>query len=228
MPIDFATQPLAATEARVLGTLMEKARTVPDSYPLSINSLTLGCNQKTSRDPVMNLSESQVQDAVDALKSRHLVWEASGSRVTRYEHSFARTVGVGEQHSVILGLLMLRGPQTAAELRGNAERWYKFADSGSVEVFLQELAERSAEKGGPLAVLMPRAPGAKEPRWMHLLSGEPQMAAAGEGVAVVQELSVAETYRALAQRIEALEATVSAQQAALKKLSAELGVELEV
>src|SRR5690348_2759840 len=117
---------LSPVEARVLATLMEKARTVPDSYPLSLNSLVAGCNQKSTRDPVTNYSEGEVQEALDSLKSRTLVFASSGSRVARWEHNFQRGVGVPEQSAVLLGLLMLRGPQTAGELRINTERWYRF------------------------------------------------------------------------------------------------------
>ena len=130
---------LSPLEARVLATLMEKARTVPDSYPLSLNALTLGCNQKTTREPVMNLSDAEVLEALASLKERNLVRENSGSRVTRFEHNFQRGIGVPEQSAVLLGVLMLRGPQTAAELRLNTERWYKFADVSSVEGFLEEI-----------------------------------------------------------------------------------------
>ena len=164
-------RPLSPIEARALGTLMEKARTVPDSYPLSLNNLLLGCNQKTSREPVMSVSEALVQEALDALKGLNLMRESSGSRVTRFEHNLQRGLNVPEQSAVLLGLLMLRGPQTAAELRLNSERWYRFADVSSVEGFLEELRDRSDEKGGPLTVLLPRAPGAREPRWAHLLCG---------------------------------------------------------
>ncbi len=158
------TSAISAIEARVLGTLMEKARTVPDSYPLSLNALLLGCNQKSSRDPIMELMEADVATALAGLKERGLVRENSGSRVTRFEHNFQRGVGVPEQSAVLLGLLMLRGPQTAGELRLNTERWYKFADISSVEGFLEELQDRSAEKGGPLVVKLNRAPGAREQR----------------------------------------------------------------
>lgn len=166
-----AIRPLTAIEVRVLATLMEKARTVPDTYPLTLNALVSGCNQKTSRDVVMNITDAQAQEALDDLKLLHLVNESSGGRVSRYEHNFQRGVGVPEQSAVILGLLILRGPQTAGELRINTERWYKFADISSVEAFLDELQERSAEKGGPLVVCLPRAPGAREQRWAHLLGG---------------------------------------------------------
>ena len=158
MPFDPTTRPLSPIAARVLATLMEKARTVPDSYPLTLNTLVLGCNQKTTRDPVMNVSDAQAQEALDELKYLSLVHEASGGRTTRWEHNFQRGVGVPEQSAVLLGLLMLRGPQTAGELRINAERWYRFADISSVEAFLDELQERSDEKGGPLVVQLPRAP----------------------------------------------------------------------
>ena len=168
MPFDPATRPLTPHEARVLATLMEKARTVPDSYPMSLNGLVTGCNQKTSRDPVMNLSDAEAQEALDSLKLLTLAFESSGNRTTRWEHNFQRGVGVPEQSAVLLGLLMLRGPQTAAELRLNTERWYKFADISSVEGFLEELQDRSEEKGGPLVVKLARAPGADSPPKVRL------------------------------------------------------------
>lgn len=168
---------LSLLEARVVAVLVEKASTVPDSYPLSLNSLVGGCNQKTARDPVINATDDEVQAAVDALKALHLVFESSGSRVSRYEHNLGRTLAVPSQSVALLAGLMLRGPQTASELRANVERLHKFADTSSVEAFLEELAARSEEKGGPLAVLLPRAPGAREARWAHLLSGAVDTAA---------------------------------------------------
>jgi hypothetical protein len=211
-------RPLTAVEARVLATLMEKARTVPDTYPLSLNSLVAGCNQKTSREPVMNVSEAEAQDALDSLKQLSLVFQTSGSRVARWEHNFQRGVGVPEQAAVVLGLLMLRGPQTAGELRINAERWYRFADISSVEAFLEELRERSPDKGGPLVVKMDRQPGAREQRWAHLLCGpidtapaaaEPRGAHSGDG---------------LQARVDALERQVAQLQSALADVCAQLGM----
>jgi uncharacterized protein len=204
--MDFTAQPLTPTQARVLATLMEKARTVPDSYPLSLNSLQLGCNQKTARDPVMNLSEAEVADTLDALRERSLVVEVSGARVARFEHNFQRAVAVPEQSAALLGLLVLRGPQTAAELRLNTERWYKFLDVASVEAFLDELQERSADKGGPLVQRLPKAPGAREARWAHRLCGElsaeamtsAAAAPAGDGRVAALEVRVAELERQLA------------------------------
>ena len=211
--------PLSATEARVLATLMEKARTVPDSYPMSLNSLVLGCNQKTSREPLMELSESEVSVALDRLLSVELVRQTSGSRVPRFEHNFQRRMGVPEQSAVILGMLMLRGPQTAAELRLNTERWYRFADTSSVEGFLDELQDRGTEKGGPLVIKLDRAPGAREQRWAHLLSG-PVEASALVPAKLPSGMSLADA----AQRITALETELAQLQATVKMLCAELGV----
>ncbi len=167
-----ALRPLSLLEARVLGVLVEKAHTVPDSYPLSLNSLLSGCNQKTARDPVLQATETEIQNAVDSLKTLHLVFESSGSRVTRYEHNLGRVLAIPSQSVALLATLLLRGPQTSAELRANSERLHRFADISSVEGFLEELVQRSQEKGGPLVVKLPRAPGAREARWTQLLCGE--------------------------------------------------------
>src|SRR3954468_6460175 len=163
---------LSLLETRILGVLVEKQHTVPDSYPLSVNALTLGCNQKTARDPVINASEGDVLAALDTLKSLHVVLEGSGSRVPRFEHNVARVLKVPGQSVALLALLMLRGPQTAAELRLNTERLHRFADISSVEGFLDELATHEP----PFVVKLARAPGARESRWAHLLAG-----AAAEG-----------------------------------------------
>ena len=212
---------LSAIEARVLSSLMEKARTVPDSYPLTLNSLVLGCNQRSSREPPMNVTEAQAAEALGALKSLNLVRESSGSRVTRFEHNFQRGIGVPEQSAVLLGLLMLRGPQTAGELRLNSERWYRFADISSVDGFLEELQDRSVEKGGPLVVKLPRAPGAREQRWAHLLCGPVDMAqAAADDGAAGHSGSRTE----LAERVGLLENEVAQLRETVQKLCAELGV----
>jgi uncharacterized protein YceH (UPF0502 family) len=210
-------RPLTPIEARVLATLMEKARTVPDSYPLTLNSLVAGCNQKTSREPLMNLTDAQVQESLDTLKLLTLVFQSSGSRVARWEHNFQRGVGVPEQSAVLLGLLMLRGPQTAGELRINCERWYRFADISSVEAFLDELQDRSDEKGGPLVVKLPRAPGMREQRWAHLLCGPVEI-----GAYETQPLGGASA--ALEARIEALENEVTALRSTVQNLCEQLGM----
>jgi len=207
--LNFEEHPLSAAEARVLATLMEKARTVPDSYPLTLNSLQIGCNQKSSREPVMSLSEDEIAQAIDGLRERSLVFESSGGRAARYEHNFERAVGVPSQAAALLGLLLLRGPQTAGELRLNAERWHRFADIGSVEVFLEELQERSPEKGGPLVVKLARAPGAREQRWAQLLCGpvDAQAFAASAAPASAASSPNAEM-QALVERVATLEALV--------------------
>jgi uncharacterized protein YceH (UPF0502 family) len=216
----MSTPLLSAIEARVLGTLMEKARTVPDSYPLTLNSLVLGCNQKSSRDPLVNVGDAQAQEALDSLKRHSLVFETSGGRVTRWEHNFQRAIGVPEQSAVLLGLLMLRGPQTAGELRINSERWYRFADISSVDAFLDELEQRSEAKGGPLVVKLPRAAGMREQRWAHLLCG-PVEAAAGQEHSRGQD---APARSGLEARIGALEDEVAQLRSALQNLCDQLGV----
>jgi uncharacterized protein YceH (UPF0502 family) len=161
-------RPLSAEEARVLAVLVEKQHTVPDSYPLSLNALTLGCNQKTAREPIMQLSESDVLQAIAGLKEMSLVNEVSGNRVVRFDHNAARGLGVPSQSAALLTMLVLRGPQTSAELRLHTERLHRFVDVSSVEGFLEELAEREPRR----VVKLPRAPGEREPRWAHLLCGE--------------------------------------------------------
>jgi uncharacterized protein YceH (UPF0502 family) len=159
---------LTPLEARVLGVLVEKQHTVPDTYPLSMNSLVAGVNQKTARDPVINATDAEVLTAVDGLKSLSLVFEGSGSRVVRFEHNMARVFSLPAASVALLTMLMLRGPQTAAELRLHCERLHRFADISSVEGFLDELAGKE-----PARVLkLPRAAGAREARWAHLLCGE--------------------------------------------------------
>jgi uncharacterized protein YceH (UPF0502 family) len=166
---------LSLIETRVLGTLYEKQHTVPDSYPLTLNALVSGCNQKTSRSPVMEASSAEVQGALDSLKGANLVMETSGNRVSRYSHNVERVLQVPSQSAALLTVLMLRGPQTAGELRINCERLHSFSDISAVQGFLDELAARPA---GPLVVQLGRLPGARENRWAHLLSGAPKAEAA--------------------------------------------------
>jgi uncharacterized protein YceH (UPF0502 family) len=161
---------LSLLEARILGVLVEKQHTVPDIYPLSLNALTAGCNQKTSRDPLLHASEAEVQAGIERLRGASLVVESSGGRVMRYTHNVERVLGLPSQAVALLAAMMLRGPQNVGELRINCDRLHRFADASAVEGFLNELAERSA---GALVVMLPRLPGARENRWMHLLSGPP-------------------------------------------------------
>ena len=220
---------LTPNEARVLATLMENARTVPDSYPLSLNALLLGCNQKSSRDPVMEISEVQAQEAIEALKTQSLVFEASSSRVPRFEHNFQRGFGVSEPQAVLLGLLMLRGAQTPGELRLGSERWYKFSDIASVEDALAELKARGEDSGAAMVVQLPRAAGMREQRWSHLLCGDapiahrPGVSASETFDAVAEPISLGQAER-LQQRIESLENQVLQLHNQLAHLYQELGL----
>ncbi|MDB5967102.1 MAG: hypothetical protein JWQ72_3602 [Polaromonas sp.] len=219
---------LSPIEARVLGTLMEKARTVPDSYPLSLNALVLGCNQKTSRDPLMEVGDDEVRAAVASLTSQSLVFEASSSRVPRFEHNFQRAAGVSEAQAVVMGLLMLRGPQTAAELRTSGDRWYRFPDTAALEALLLELQQRGDGGGQPMVQKLPRAAGAREQRWVHLLSGEPDLSALAASPSLEGDGSE------LLARVTALEDTVARLRtdnallhAHILTISSQLGIALE-
>jgi uncharacterized protein YceH (UPF0502 family) len=159
---------LTAAEGRVLGVLVEKQRTVPDTYPLTLNALVAGCNQKTSRDPILALSDTEVQAAIDSLKLRSMLVETSGGRVMRYAHNLERALAIPAQSVALLAVLLLRGPQTGGELRINADRMHRFADISTVEAFLNELAERAS---GALVAELPRTPGTRETRWAELLTG---------------------------------------------------------
>ena len=221
---------LTPVEARVLATLMEKARTVPDSYPLSLNALVLGCNQKTSRDPLMDITDDDARAALQTLKAQSLVFEAAASRVPRFEHNFQRAAFVNEPQAVTLGLLMLRGPQTAAELRLNGDRWYKFADAEAVEAVLQALQQRGDDGGQALVLKLPRLPGAREARWTHLLCGEVDIAAL-QAVAAGPQRGESDS---LLARLTALETTMASLRADnrqlhahLANISAQLGITLE-
>src|SRR6185503_9399188 len=200
---------LTLLETRVLGTLVEKQHTVPDTYPLTLNALVSGCNQKTSRSPVMEASESEVQASLDSLKRRNLVIESSGSRVARYSQNVDAVLKVPSQSVAILTVLMLRGPQTPGELRINCERLHRFADISAVEAFLQELAALPA---GALVVQLARLPGARENRWAHLLSGPPA------NTANTETESSAEDAKPLEARVARLESEVAELRAALDKL----------
>jgi uncharacterized protein YceH (UPF0502 family) len=200
--------PLSLLETRVLGVLVEKEKTVPDIYPLSLNALVAGCNQKNNRDPVLNATEAEVLAALDALRARSLVIESSGARVTRYAHNLGRALRVPDQAVALLAALMLRGPQTAAELRANAERLHAFADVSSVEAFLDELASRPQERGGALAVRLPRRAGEREARWAHLLSGPVAAASESETPAPPPAALAAEVAR-LAAEVAELRAEVA-------------------
>jgi uncharacterized protein YceH (UPF0502 family) len=157
-------------EARVLGSLMEKDVTTPDYYPLSLNALVNACNQKNNRDPVMNLDEEAVRQALATLQEKRLAGPASSadSRVTKYEHRLQEAFNFTRGETAILCALLLRGPQTPGELRGRTERMHRFEDLSEVQAALQRLMQRDP----PLARVLPRQPGTKESRYKHLLAGD--------------------------------------------------------
>lgn len=234
---------LSPLEARVVAVLFEKKRTVPDTYPLTLNALVAGCNQKTSREPVMNASDAEVQAAIDQLKRLSLVIESSGGRVMRYAENIKAVLQVPAESVGLLATLILRGAQTAGELRIHCERIQRFSDISAVEGFLNELATWPA---GALAAELPRAPGARETRWVHLLSGPvatasaPQPAGASgasEAARAVAAGAGGATYApapasvgeldAMNAKLARLEAEIAALKSTVERLCGELGVPVQ-
>jgi uncharacterized protein len=212
---------LSLLEARVLGVLVEKQHTVADAYPLTLNALTAGCNQKSSRHPVLSVSDEEVQVAVDRLKSLSLVVESSGGRVMRYAHNTERVLGVPSQAVALLATLMLRGPQTVGELRINSERLHRFADVSAVDAFLRELATRA---DAALVEELPRAPGSRENRWVHLLSGhDPATRAQVHAEPLTADSIGLAELAALKADVGELRAEIDALKASIARLRAELG-----
>ena len=213
---------LSLLETRVLGVLCEKQHTVPDTYPLSLNALVAGCNQKTSRHPVIEASEAEVQAAIDSLRGPALVVESSGGRVTRSAHNMEKALRPPSQAVALLTVLMLRGPQTAGELRINCERLHRFADISAVDAFLQELAERP---DGAMVAELPRQPGSRENRWAHLLSGAPavETAAASPAAEPSADPGVGEI-AALKTQVARLEVEVDRLKSLVDTLCAERGM----
>lgn len=210
---------LSAVEARVIGSLLEKQVTTPEQYPLSVNGVVTACNQKTNREPVMSLSERDVQEALDELVKRHYLRTVSGfgNRVTKYEQRFCNSefgaLKLSPQEVALVATLMLRGPQTPGELRSRVGRMYEFADMAEVESALEGLANR---EDGPFVARLPREPGKRESRYMHLFSGETEtLVAAVEAVSAPAD--------SLTQRVEALEAEVAELKSRLEALLGHLG-----
>ncbi|XWJ89222.1 YceH family protein [Phytobacter ursingii] len=212
---------LTATEARVIGCLLEKQVTTPEQYPLSVNAVMTACNQKTNREPVMNLSEHEVQDVLDMLVKRHYLRTLSGfgNRVTKYEQRFCNSefgdLKLTSAEVAIITTLLLRGAQTPGELRGRAARMHEFNDMGEVESVLENLAQR---EDGPYVVRLSREPGKRESRYMHLFSGDVETL-----INVVEAVSPLDTNNDLASRVEALENDVAELKQRLASLLAHLG-----
>ncbi|MCG5127851.1 YceH family protein [Enterobacter mori] len=211
---------LSGAEARVVGSLLEKQVTTPEQYPLSVNAVTMACNQKTNREPVMNLSEHDVQEVLDGLVKRHYLRTVSGfgNRVTKYEQRFCNSefgdLKLSSAEVAVITTLLLRGAQTPGELRTRASRMHEFSDMQEVEQTLEGLAAR---EDGPYVVRLAREPGKRESRYMHLFSGDVDAASA-----------TAESDRpagsdSLAARVEALEDEVAGLKQRLDALLAHLG-----
>ena len=205
-------------EARVIGSLIEKENTTPDQYPLSLSALTNACNQKSNRDPVLRLTEADVQTIVDELMKKHLLSDRTGfgSRVTKFQHRFCNS-GFGSlefsaQELGILCVLLLRGPQTPGELRSRTNRLCEFSDVHETESVLRRLMDRQE---GPFVVRLAREPGKRESRYAHLFSGEPEASATHEDPSIEQP-----TPDSSAQRIEQLEALVTQMQEQLNRFEA--------
>ena len=214
---------LEPLEARVIGCMIEKQIRTPDQYPLSLNALVSACNQKSNRDPVMSLDEPAVQSTLDALSRKHLVLERSGfgSRVPKYQHLFCNTeygsLKLSPQELAIVCELLLRGPQTPGELRSRAGRMAAFTDVSEIEAALQALLERES---GPLVARLPREPGRRESRYMHLFSGEPPPRAAEEEDATLPNAASTGEGGSLADRVARLEEEVRQLRAELEQLRA--------
>ncbi|WP_065356284.1 YceH family protein [Kluyvera georgiana] len=211
---------LTSLEARVIGCLLEKQVTTPEQYPLSINAVATACNQKTNREPVMTLSEAEVQDQLDNLVKRHFLRTVSGfgNRVTKYEQRFCNSefgdLKLSSAEVALVTTLLLRGAQTPGELRGRAQRMHEFADMAEVESTLERLANR---EDGPFVVRLPREPGKRESRYMHLFSGEVDV----QSAAIQSDSPLADDD--LRARVEALEGEVAELKQRLDSLLAHLG-----
>ncbi|HEY0512041.1 MAG TPA: YceH family protein [Thermoanaerobaculia bacterium] len=212
-------RPLDAVEIRVLGSLLEKEQTSPETVPMTVNALIAACNQKTNREPVMQLSEDQVVNALDWMRTEVLAWRSEGARTERWQQSVVRRWGLDRAGKALITLLLLRGPQTAGELRTRSERLHPFASLEETEEALRRLAAEDE----PLVVELPRRPGQKEARWIHLVgatSPEPQPAEVFE---IAADPS-APPRPGLASRVERLEELVERLAAELAELKQQLGV----
>ena len=211
---------LTAVEARVVGSLLEKQVTTPEQYPMSVNGVVTACNQKTNREPVMELKEHDVQDTLDTLVKRHFLRTVSGfgNRVTKYEQRFCNSefgdLKLTAAEVAVVTILLLRGAQTPGELRSRAGRMFEFSDMAQVETTLEHLANR---EDGPFVVRLPREPGKRESRYMHLFSGEVDLSQ------VVASESVAAPADDLTTRVELLENEVAELKQRLDSLLAHLG-----
>lgn len=213
-------------QLRVLGSLIEKEITTPENYPLSLNALVNACNQRSSRDPVLDLTEEEVRQAIHSLEDLALVTPVRDARVPKYEHRIRTVLNLRRDETAVLCLLLLRGPQTPGELRSRADRLYPFDDLSAVQSTLERLATRPAadstsNETGPLATILPRQPGSREARYAHLLGDSPSLASAHSGsTAEANPSSVSEP--TTAQRLARLEAEIASLTSAIEQLRVRL------
>lgn len=204
---------LSKVQVRVLGCLMEKANTTPEYYPLTLNALTNACNQKSNRDPVMSLSESDVMDALDGLRHTHRLAglvHTAGSRVEKFRHTISQVIDLNPKQAAILCELLLRGPETVGELRTRASRLHSLQDLSEVQTVLDELASHA---GGALVVRLPREPGRRESRWMHVLAGTPEAAPDDEPEAGPSTAATGGELASLREEVNAIKAELETMKA---------------
>jgi uncharacterized protein YceH (UPF0502 family) len=212
-------QQLSPYQLRVLGSLIEKEITTPENYPLSLNALVNACNQRSSRDPVLDLTEEDVRQAIHALEDLSLVTSVRDARVPKYEHRIRTVLNLRRDETAVLCLLILRGPQTPGELRSRADRLYTFDDLAAVQSTIERLAARTTEPTGnepptgPLTTILPRQPGSREARYAHLLGAPPDLSAPA-----IDRTETSALVSSTTQRIAHLEAELSSLTARLQSL----------
>ncbi len=216
-------QQLDLIQLRVLGSLIEKEITTPENYPLSLNALVNACNQRSSRDPVLDLSEEEVRQALHTLEDMALIAPVRDARVPKYEHRIRTVLNLRRDETAVLCLLLLRGPQTPGELRTRADRLYAFDDLAAVHSTLERLAARTADPSGnastgPLITILPRQPGSREARYAHLLGAAPDLSSSPASDRAEGSLSASTASLRIAQ----LEADVSGLTAKLQSLQERL------
>ena len=205
---------LDPVEIRILGSLMEKQLSTPEYYPLTLNALVAACNQKSNREPVMELSETEIQRALDRLQDEKLVWKVMGGRAVRYDHNLDTVWHLKRPEKALMTLLFLRGPQTAGEMRGRSDRLQQFDTVPAVEEILRDMAAHSE----PLVRQLPRRPGQKEERWTHTAGGDVEAMPMPVGAPVA-----AVGGEPVSQRVARLEEKVAELESMLNELRAKLG-----
>jgi uncharacterized protein len=212
-------------QLRVLGSLIEKEITTPENYPLSLNALVNACNQRSSRDPVLDLTEEEVRQALHTLEDLALVTPVRDARVPKYEHRIRTVLNLRRDETAVLCLLLLRGPQTPGELRSRADRLYTFDDLGAVQSTLERLAARptgdeATSETGPLTTVLPRQPGSREARYAHLLGDPPNLTTTHHSPVTGEASHASNSDPTTAQRLARMESEIALLTTALQELRA--------